>query len=143
WGSAQGANYYSPLLTTDSTGTVGSSYFYNPRMVNAYAAHTLRRYQTVSQMEPHRLFAIDYVGPVSSGGPDGSQGPAGMNPNTIPHARDHGWNVLFTDGSVQFARITEDNNYYFNLILRNLVLSESEQSYIGFDQFFNLLEQDH
>src|SRR5215472_2940149 len=30
WGAVSGANFYSPLLTTDSSGIILSSYFYNP-----------------------------------------------------------------------------------------------------------------
>lgn len=143
WGTALGASYYRPLLTTDSTGVIRSSYFYNPRMANAAVSDTIRRYQTVSQMEPHRLFAVDYIGPGNDSGNIDSPSGSGFNPVTMAHARDHGWNVLFTDGSVEFSTLSQDTNYYFNAVVQDLVLSESKQSYIGYDQVFDLLEQDH
>ena len=141
WGTLAGANNYSPLLTTDSSGVIRSSYFYNPRMVSVNPVNTLRRYQTVSQLEPHRLFAVDEI----LGGTTDPIGPpsTGVNPATIQHARDRGWNVLFTDGSVQFSRLTQNNNYYYNLITQLLQLNESTTSYTEYDQTFDFLEQDH
>ncbi len=142
WGTVYGANQYSPLLTTDGNGSVQSSYYYNPRLVNAAAGNVLRRYQRTSQLEPHRLFAVDSILAGSGGGNPDSPG-TGVNPLTVAHARDHGWNVLFTDGSVQFARLSQSNNAFYTLVTQNLVSSESEQSWLGYDQTFNFLEQDH
>jgi len=59
-----GADSFSPLVTANSTGNVYSSYFYNPRMLKASSGSTLRRYQTTSQLEPHRLFALDELAPL-------------------------------------------------------------------------------
>lgn len=132
------AIYFSPLLTADSNGQVLSSYFYNPRMMNPtiQEAGNLRRYQTTSQLEPHRLFAVDEIIPSNSGG-------NGVNPALMQHARDHGWNVLFTDGSVQFARLTQADNYDYNIITQQLELSETAQSWLQYNAVFNFLEQDH
>ena len=136
WGIAGGANTYSPLLTTDSGGAVKSSYFFNPRIVSVNPVNTLRRYQTTSQLEPHRLLAMDSLLANGSG--------VGVNPATIQHIRDRGWNVLFTDGSVQFSRLTQNNNYYYNLIVNNLSGSlESAISYQEYDEVFDFMEQDH
>jgi hypothetical protein len=145
WGnSVEGANSYSPLLTVDSTTAIRSSYFYNPRVVNPYASSPVRRYQTVDQLEPHRLFALDAMIAISSeSAVDPTAGVAGLNPVDIEHIRDRGWNVLFTDGSVQFSRLTQNNNYYYNLVTQNLRISESVQSNTAYDQTFDFLEQDH
>jgi type II secretory pathway pseudopilin PulG len=146
WGSiGLGANYYSPLLTADSVGTVRSSYFYNPRLLNPNTnGWPIRKYQTASQMEPHRLFAVDSINTAGSSVIDGGAATgSGVDPPTIEHTRDHGWNVLFTDGSVQFARLPESNNYYYNLIIQDLVDTESETSYLEYNQVFTWLEQDH
>jgi prepilin-type processing-associated H-X9-DG protein len=132
WGFEQ---TYEPLLTSDGNGIVNSTYFYNPRMVNAFANNTLRRYQKVSQLEPHKLFSMDLLLSGASS--------AGVSPASFAHARDHGLNVLFTDGSVQFDRLSSNNNYYYNLIVNQLVSNESAQSYEEYDQVFNFLEQDH
>jgi len=129
WGQL-GADYYSPLLTTDSDGVILSSYFYNPRVVNPSAGVPLRRYQTVNQLEPHKLLAVDAIN---------SNVSSGVNVPSIPHIRDHGWNVLFTDGSVQFSRVTLNNNSFFKSITTLL----ADTSYQAYDQTFNVLEQDH
>lgn len=129
---------YSPLLTTDSGGAVKSSYFFNPRLINAIN-NNLRRYQTVSQLEPHRLLALDNIKNPSTGG----NTVPGVPPNSIQHARDHGWNVLFTDDSVQFCRLTPANNVFYRAITTELISGESTTSLAGYDQVFNALEQDH
>jgi len=87
------ANYYSPLLTTDGGGDVRGSYLYNPRTLNAgnllgKPVDTHRRYQKESQIEPHKLFAVDVI-----------QGQLFWS-----HYADRGFNVLFTDGAAEWAR---------------------------------------
>jgi type II secretory pathway pseudopilin PulG len=120
WGQG-GASSYNPLLTTDSNGAILSSYFYNPR-VTSFTGTPPRRYQTVNQLEPHKLLAVD-----------------SLPPNSTAHIRDHGWNVLFTDGSVQFSRITQNNNSLF----KSMIAILSDSNYTGYDQSFNALEQDN
>jgi type II secretory pathway pseudopilin PulG len=132
WGTAAGASYYTPLLTEDSTGVVRSSYIYNPRVVNPNIFPPIRRYQKTSDLEPHKLFAMDYM--------FASSGTVGISANSIEHIRDRGWNVLFTDGSVQFAR---PSPYVYTLIVNNLSDAETVASFQGYDQVFNWLEQDH
>ena len=125
---------YEPLLTLNANEVINSSYFYNPRMANAFNNNNLRRYQTTSQLEPHKLFAVDEIDP---------GGISGLVPATNAHARDHGWNVLFTDGSVQFVRLSQNNNYLYTLITQHLVGGENINSWEGYDQLFDILEQDH
>jgi hypothetical protein len=139
WGHPfMGADSYSPLLTTDSTGIIRSSYMYNPRITSATPTsnNNLRKYQTTSQLEPHRLFALDYLRNET-----GAVTP-GIQPAWMPHARDHGWNVLFTDGSVQFCRLTKNNNLFYNAVTTQLITDESALSLYQYDQTFTGLEQD-
>ncbi len=87
------ASYYTPLLTTDDGGDVRSSYLYNPRCKNAgnipgVPIDTHRRYQKESQIEPYRLFAVDVI----------------QGRTFWAHMQDNGFNVLFTDGSVRWAK---------------------------------------
>lgn len=141
WGhTAYGADYYSPLLTSDAGGIIRSSYMYNPRITSATTTvnNNLRRYQTVSQLEPHRLFALDFLFNENASGT-----PPGVAPASIPHVRDHGWNVLFTDGSVQFSRLTQNNNHLYTLVTTQLISDESPLSMDQYDQLFTFLEQDH
>jgi type II secretory pathway pseudopilin PulG len=130
WGTVLGANIYSPLLTTDGTGTVRSSYAFNPRTVDPTNSNFLRLYQKTSDLPPHKLFAVDYF----AGGGSGTS----FSPNSISHFRERGWNVLFTDGSVQFSQ----NVQAFNLI-QTFSVTESSQSQEQEDFILNCLELDH
>jgi len=125
WGTFVGANNYSPLLTTDSGGRVRSSYAFNPRIVDPTNGNVLRLYQKTSDLPPHKLFVVDYFQGYSTA-------------YYTPHLRELGWNVLFTDGSVQFSK----NVQAFNLI-QTYVVDETTQSHIQGDQIINYLELDH
>jgi Tfp pilus assembly protein PilE len=126
WGTIFGANNYSPLLTTDSSGRVRSSYAFNPRILDPTNGNYLRFYQKTSDLPPHKLFSVEYFG--------GS----GFSPNPPPHFRERGWNVLFTDGSVQFSQ----NVVAYNLI-QTFSVTETIQSQEQEDQILNYLELDH
>jgi hypothetical protein len=54
------------------------------------------------------------------------------------HFRERGWNVLFSDGSVQFSR----NEQAYNSI-QTFTDAEMIQAYVQADQIFNSLELDH
>ena len=143
WGSIVGANTYSPLLTTDNFGSgfgqVRSTYLYNPRVVKVdpnFAADSsndkrARRYQKSPDLEPHKLFAVDYMEQNSPAG--------GMPATQIAHIRERGWNVLFTDGSVQFSQ----NKTAYVAITTRLISDESHQSFWWYETAFNYLELDH
>jgi prepilin-type N-terminal cleavage/methylation domain-containing protein len=122
WGTALGADDYTPLLTTDSSGYVRSSYAFNPRIVDPTNGIVARRYQSTSDLEPHKLLAVDYFG-------------YGF---AFAHFRERGWNVLFSDGSVQFSR----NEQAYNSI-QTFTDAEMIQAYVQADQIFNSLELDH
>jgi type II secretory pathway pseudopilin PulG len=133
WGTQYGASQYLPLLSANvefSSGTwnVLTSYAFNPRILGANNAvqNIVRRYQKNSDLDPHSLFAVDFFGQASAGS------------NYIPHFREGGWNVLFTDGSVQFSR----NNQAYSLI-QNFVDMETASANEQADQIFNLLQLDH
>ncbi len=86
------ATYYNPLLTTDAGGDVRSSYLYNPRTRNAGnqpgPTDSMRRYLKDSDIQPHKLFAVDVI-----------QGKTFWS-----HYADKGFNVLFTDGAASWAK---------------------------------------
>ena len=121
-----GANAYSPLLTTDSGGVVRASYIFNPRIVDPSNYIIARRYQKTGDLEPHKLFTVDFF---SGGSP---------YINTSQHYREHGWNVLFTDGSVQFSR-----NVQADYLIQTFLSSETAASQMQEDQILNYLELDH
>jgi prepilin-type N-terminal cleavage/methylation domain-containing protein len=82
---------YDPLLTTDGIkGCVRSSYFYNPRVMDAANGNYLRRYQKSSQFEGHRLFGCDVI--------------TQLRPDYTAHLQDIGYCVLFTDGASKFVK---------------------------------------
>lgn len=123
WGTPFGADQYSPLLTTSSINggsAIRSSYYYNPRI---FSSTSLRRYQKTSQLEPHKLLAVDYVD-------------IGTVPPYFAHMRERGWNVLLTDGGVNFSK----NTQAYNL----LASGSRPSSPIDAEQnLWDLLEQDH
>ena len=91
------AAHYSPLLTTPNQTEfpgenpyIRSSYLFNPRVVNV-STDTHRRFTKASQLATRKVFGLDLVG-------------QGNDVDSIPHFRDKGLNVLFTDGSVGFAK---------------------------------------
>jgi prepilin-type N-terminal cleavage/methylation domain-containing protein len=115
------ASYYSPLMTTDPvTGDVRSSYLYNPRTINAGnqpgPVDTHRRYQKDSQIQPHKLFAVDVI----------------QGRSFWAHYSDRGFNVLFTDGAVNWAK---------NAQVTTWNLDGSYQSALILDRMFDLLER--
>ena len=112
YGTALGENSYSPLLRSDPSGAVRSSYYFNPRVINPAIGNNLRRYQKTSQLPSHKLFTVDYLD-VSS---------------LFAHQREGGWNVLFTDGTVKFSQNT--NAYaLIKATAGNLSMTQAEQAY--------------
>ncbi len=114
------ANFYSPLMTTDpGTGDVRSSYLYNPRTINAGnqpgRIDTHRRYQKESQVQPHRLFAVDVI----------------QGREFWGHYSDRGFNVLFTDGAAHWGKDPQVTKWN---------LDGSYQDAITLDKMFDLLE---
>jgi len=54
------------------------------------------------------------------------------------HVRERGWNVLFTDGSVQFSQNAQACN-----LIQTFAVLENYQSNMQEDQILNCLELDH
>ncbi len=124
WGSYPlGADAYTPLLTTDSQGVVRSSYDYNPRAV-LRGGTSFRQYQKTSQLEPRKAFAVDDL-------------TGGVSPTYFAHVRERGWNVLFTDGGVQFSR----SDQAYTAIPQDM--SGGTIYYPQANQILDYLERDH
>ncbi len=123
WGSPIGESSYMPFLTCDAGGVIRSSYAFNPRTIGTGGTYEwLRRYQKTTQFEAHKLLAVDYLGT-----------------NYFAHIDERGWNVLFTDGSVNFSR----NEQAYNLNQKNIQDRESVEAHVILDQIFNYLELDY
>ena len=96
-GGDYSAENYEPLLTTeDIKGVVRSSYFFNPRCLDATGGNYLRRYQKTFQLEGHRLFGCDVITTIT--------------PEDTAHLPDEGYSVLFTDGGAKFVRSPDAMN---------------------------------
>ncbi len=103
--SALGSQAYEPLYTSDAAGNVRGSYMYNPWVVNpavgGNAAHT-RLYQKSRDVVKRKMFGMDFIDSQSwlpSGDVD-------INGALFAHSRSKGWNVLFSDNSVEFRKVT-------------------------------------
>jgi prepilin-type N-terminal cleavage/methylation domain-containing protein len=109
-----GSMNYEPLLTTDlpssdpnggAGGNVRGSYIYNFWVVNPKGNNNnvdhVRVFQKGSQLTKRKVFIMDYV--------DGSSWTAGgdvlINGRDFSHSYSKGWNVLFSDNSVEFRRV--------------------------------------
>ncbi len=117
---------------TQNSGLVRSSYLFNPRMVDATNANTLRAYQKASQSGGHRLFTMDYL-----------ENPNGTAPPGMPfqnlywsHYPSKGWVVLFTDGAAKFIY----GPPAANLALTQLTTDETPHTYQLYNAIFDDLE---
>jgi len=94
-GSGLSAATYDPLLTTDITGAVRSSYFWNPWSLGAG-----RLYPKTSDFKSPRVLLNEYL--INS-----SSSPiAPLDPRTVAHDRSRTLTVAFSDQSVQQIKIT-------------------------------------
>ncbi len=89
------ALHYSPLLTTPNSPSenpfIRTSYLYNPRVVSVPLNNLKRRFRKSSDLRGYNVFGMDLMG-------------QGNDVNSIPHFRDRGFNVMYTDGSVKFNK---------------------------------------
>jgi type II secretory pathway pseudopilin PulG len=96
-----GASSYSPMLTTDTTGTnpgsVRGSYLYNPWV----DSNLMRLYTKTSDFKLRKIFATDFMDS-TTWNTDGTVNTDAVN---FGHSRSKGWNLLFSDNSVTFAHV--------------------------------------
>ena len=113
---------YEPLLTSSSAandpnnpGSVRSSYIYNPWIVNPAGgtpADQQRLYQKASKITKRKVFGMDFMDSASWL----PTGDVDVNGTYFAHSRSKGWNVAYTDVSVEFRKI--------NAGVKSLYLSE-------------------
>jgi prepilin-type N-terminal cleavage/methylation domain-containing protein len=104
-GSILGSIYYEPILTyqdsspPDGNGNVRGSYLCNPHVVDP-GNNNLRLYAKSGDVKKRVVFGMDFI--------DGTQFDGGGNVMTegvnFAHSRSKGWNILFSDGSVEFRK---------------------------------------
>ncbi len=106
-----GSMAYEPLLTSTTSqndannpGSVRTSYIYNPWVVNPDGTGTgdlTRLFQKTAQINSRKVFGLDFVDS-EAWLPDGEVNVNGVN---FSHSRSRGWNVLFTDVSIEFRKV--------------------------------------
>ena len=103
--SPLGSQNYEPIYTSDAAGNVRGSYMYNPWVVNpavgGNAAHT-RLYQKTKDVQKRKMFGMDFIDS-ASWLPSGDVDINGIN---FAHSRNKGWNVLYSDSSIEFRKVT-------------------------------------
>ncbi len=110
-GSTKGSQFYEPLLTasaapkdTTNPGSVRTSYISNPWVKNPAGSSNddlTRAFQKTSQITGRKMFGMDYIDS-ASWLPGGD---VDINGIDFAHSRSKGWNVLFTDNSVEFRKV--------------------------------------
>jgi hypothetical protein len=115
-GSTKGSQYYSKkgLLTasdnppdTLNAGSVRTSYINNPWVNNPSGStddaspDMLRLLDKSSKITKRKVFGMDFIDSSSWQ----STGDVDINSVDFAHSRSKGWNVLFTDNSVEFKKV--------------------------------------
>ncbi len=111
--SPLGSLYYSPILTSDDGGNVRGSYIYNPWVRDPDGTDSsvpgdkkhLRKYQKTGDLLARKLFGIDFMDWTQY---DPKTAAIDINGINFAHSRSKGWNVLFSDASVTFVKITPE-----------------------------------
>jgi len=115
-GSLESRTLYQPLLTTSGPptdlngGSVRSSYIYNPWV----DSNNSRLYPKASAVKRRIVLGLDYMGS-EIWNSDGTVNTESIN---FSHTQARGWNVLFSDNSVDFKRI--DKRVTATVALNNL-----------------------
>ena len=122
--------------STGSGPSVRCPYMYNPRMVNTYTGtannfttSTLRAYERTTQVHQLDVFIIDYMDSPGTGMP--------FSPNYWAQYPSKGVEAAFTDGSVKYVEFSPT---IFNVIVGQLVDTESTQSYDQYNTIFNFIQ---
>ncbi len=107
--SILGSDMYSPLLSTSSApgdfNNCRGSYICNPHVVNASDSTfglpgNRRLYQKNSDLNKRAVFGMDFIDSTQFD-PNGN---IQMTSANFAHSRSKGWNVLYSDGSVEFRK---------------------------------------
>ena len=109
--SAIGSTIYEPLLTTSTAandvnnpGSLRTSFIYNPWVENQNGssnAELTRKYTKTTLLRGRKLFGMDFID--SNAWLPG--GEVNINGTDFAHSRSKGWNVMFTDASVEFKKV--------------------------------------
>jgi hypothetical protein len=146
------AQYSNPsFMSTDNGENGGASpavrdtMLYNPHLVDptnteANNGGFARLFQKTSGVIPAKLFGTDYLDtPTSDAG--GYTAPStSFGPNYYAHFPSQGFDVLFTDGSVQFVQSVSAFNYVAQAAKDGFVTAETTASAEDYAQLYTWLE---
>ena len=125
-------SYSNPsFMSTDASSIVRSTYLFNPRQTDATAgtaAGNTRAYQKTSQSKRRDVFMTDYIENPTGAGTPGIP----FNSQNWAHWPTKGWTVMFTDGSIVFAK----NSDAFTWATTQLITDESTKSHTDYDRIF-------
>jgi prepilin-type N-terminal cleavage/methylation domain-containing protein len=143
------ANYSTPSFITIDGGEGGTAapavrdtWLYNPYYVNPtnYSSSSLRLFQKTSNIIPARLFGTDYIDTPLSDAPGFAAPSTSFGPNYYAHYPAQGFDVLFTDGSVQFVQSVSAFNYIAQAATDGFVTAETQASALDYAQIYSWLE---
>lgn len=109
--SALGSANYEPLLTAEVTssasggasGTVRGSYICNPWVDDLNASTPKRLYTKQSDFRLRKVMGLDYLGSDSfAKDPNTGEIDVDINGQYFAHSKSKGWNILYSDVSVEF-----------------------------------------
>ncbi len=127
---------------------VRDTMLFNPYYVNPtnYSTSSLRRFQKTSNIIPAKLFGTDYLDTppsIAQGGNGDAPGYAApsttFGANYYAHYPASGFDVLFTDGSVQFVQSVSAFNYIAQAATDGFITSESTLSAEQYAQIYTWL----
>jgi prepilin-type N-terminal cleavage/methylation domain-containing protein len=140
------SQYSNPSFMSTDNGENGAAspavrdtMLFNPHLVNPTNS-TLRLFQKTSSIVPAMLFGTDYLDTPVTDAP-GYVAPSTMfGPNYYAHYPSQGFDVLFTDGSVQFVQSVSAFNYIAQAATDGFVTAESVTSAEDYAQLYTWLE---
>lgn len=141
------------FISSDLTPCVRSPYMYNPRIKSAGLTgegpySQVRKYKKITDAKQLDVFILDYIdaGNGTSGGVDGTTGNGvAFNQQDWAQWPSKGIEVTFTDFSVRYCTLNvgaPGGSTWMQLIINNLSGAESQASFQGYDQIFNVCQND-
>jgi prepilin-type N-terminal cleavage/methylation domain-containing protein len=141
------AQYSNPSFMSTDAGLNGAApavrdtMLYNPHLVDPTNTEPnnggfARLFQKTSSIVPTRLFGTDYLDTPTSDAPGYTAPSTTFGPDYYAHYPSQGFDVLFTDGSVQFVQSVPA----FNFVAQGIVTTETAASAEQYAQIYYWLE---
>jgi hypothetical protein len=112
---------------------------YNPHLVSQTSG-ALRLFQKTSDVIPSKLFGTDYLDTPVSDAPGYAAPSTTFGPDYYAHFPSQGFDVLFTDGSVQFVQSPPAFNYIAQAATDGFATVENAASAEQYAQIYYWLE---